>query len=229
MALTQAVTASVGGCDVDVYPDEIRLYLDDYTQDCGVESPDKLSSQQWAGAMMDIGFKLFKDKPILKIQSCPNQYNPDTVNRLCDVYIWLCYKYNQRICLEHFSMLSGIDMSIIHEWKNKRSRSYIYRDLDNNVIAFQNTVGLSPDQYSKIPTSIFADIHKKLVQNTMTAADDIMLSRSGVNSIAYRNAVQERYAQRQDTGGGSVDVVGLADQLGIASDVRGLIGANSDK
>jgi hypothetical protein len=63
------------------------------------------------------------------------------------------------------------------------------------------------------------EIYKKLIQNTMIAADDLVLSKAGVNSIAYRNAVQERYSSRAAESVQALDVGSIADQLGITGDV----------
>jgi hypothetical protein len=229
MASVDVVTAS-GAADVDIYADDISMYLAAFCDVVGVENPKDLSSMQWSGALRYIYSHVYKhNKSILKCDYDIKCYDIDKVNALCDYYIDMCLTYGQRICIEHFSYLSGIESQTICDWKNGMDRAYIYLDSDHNVISYNNSLSGNVSGVRKIPTSNFKAIYQKLVQSTITAADDIMLTRSGVNSIAYRNAVQERYAARQDTGAGSVDVVGLADQLGIAGDVGRLVSASGTK
>ena len=229
MASVDVVTAS-GAADVDIYADDVSMYLSGFCEFVGVDNPKDLSSMQWAGALRYIADHVYKNSGVLKKSSgINNAYDIDKVSKLCDLYISMCYTYGQRVCLEHFSHLSGIDFDCLYSWKNARYQGYIYLDSNNNVIDISNHNAAYINTLRKVPTKTAQDIYKRLVQNTVSAADDIMLSRSGVNSIAYRNAIQERYAARQDTGVGAVDVVGLADQLGISGDIRGLIGADSTK
>ena len=58
----------------------------------------------------------------------------------------------------------------------------------------------------------------------MTAADDLMLTRQGVNSIAYRNIVSERYQKQTKAQNNLLDSSDIALQLGISDQLQLLPG-----
>ena len=58
----------------------------------------------------------------------------------------------------------------------------------------------------------------------MTAADDLMLTKHGVNSIAYRNIVSERYQKQTKAQNNLLDSSDLALQLGISDQLQLLPG-----
>lgn len=207
----------VSSADIDIYADDIDLYLSEFLDMMGIDRQ-KISSMQWAAALRYICNHTFKrDNSCLLARSsglaCANDYNIIAVNALCDRYIDMCYTYGQRICVEHFSFLSGIAIQTLYQWSNDNRVVYVYSDIDSKDVLSSSVVD------GKRLTIRRNDIYKKLVQNTIIAADDLVLSKAGVNSIAYRNAVQERYASRAADQVQALDVGSIADQLGIASDV----------
>lgn len=194
---------------LEIYHDDIDLYIQEYIASRGLDR-NKIPSTQWAAALMYVNACTFRrDNSCLLDRSPQNtdQYNIIAVMALCDRYIYLCMDYNQRVCLEHFSFLSGIAIQTLYEWRYDSKPIYIY-DPEKGVV-----------RDSRQLTVRRSDVYKKLIQNTIIAADDLVLSKAGVNSIAYRNAVQERYASRAADQVQALDVGSIADQLGIASDV----------
>lgn len=199
----------------DVYQDDIELYLQEFF-DLRHIDPVKVSSMQWAAALMHVCNRMFKhDRDSLRDSHDKARYDIAIIDSLVDRYIALCYLYNQRICVEHFSFLSGIPFQTLYSWQNDRRPVYIYKNR-----AEKGLLGTEKLTITK------HDIYKKLVQNTVIAADDLLLTKAGVNSIAYRNAVQERYASRAADQVQALDVGSIADQLGIAGDVALIDGSS---
>ena len=63
-----------------------------------------------------------------------NAYDLDKVNRVCDIYINLCYEYDKEISIMGFSKLTGITTDTLHQWGAETSRpgssaSDIYKKL----------------------------------------------------------------------------------------------------
>lgn len=178
--------------EIDIFEDEIDLYLDEYIESRGLDR-NKIPSSQWAAAMMYINAHTFKNGDLLRQRNTINNepYDLDAVLALLNKYCFLCADYCQRICIDHFCLLSGITRATINYWANDMRRS-------NDKRAKQ--------------------VYVTLMENGMMAADDLMVSKSGVNSIAYRNAVQDRYNQylsKQDNKS-VIDTDDLVAKLGIA-------------
>lgn len=176
--------------DIDIYEDDIDLYIDEYIESRGLDR-NKIPSSQWAACMMFVNQHTFRNGDSLRnTRNRPYEYNLDAVQRLLNKYIFLCSDYCQRVCIEHFCLLSGITRATINYWANDLRRSN--------------------DEKAK-------QIYATLMDHSMMAADDLMISKSGVNSIAYRNAVNERYnafmaKQEEKT---AIDTAALERQLGI--------------
>jgi hypothetical protein len=105
----------------------------------------------------------------------------------------------------------------LYRWRDDNKRIYIYNCSGDSKEGISG-IGGNRDRL----TISRADIFKKLVENTMVSADDIMLSKSGVNSIAYRNAVQERYNSRRQDQQKTYDAGNIALQLGITDKLASL-------
>jgi len=174
---------------VEVYEDDITLYIAEYMESREIEDTRKLTSSMWAACLLYVHDRLFKnDNPLRQKGTRNHSYNLPLVQELLEKYIGLCCDHNQRICIDHFSLLSGIPKQTISYWATDQRRA--------------------GDSRAKA-------IYNRLVEASLMAADDLMLSRSGVNSIAYRNAVHDRYENRpkpQETG---VNLPDLATRLGI--------------
>ena len=148
--------------------------------------------------MQYVGNKVFKNRDDLLREpntwnNCP--YNLDKVLALVKKYIFMCNDHNQRICVEHFSMLSGIHKSTISLWANELRRS--------------------GDKKAK-------QIYMMLMDGSMQAADDLMISRTSVTSIAYRNATKERYdaVMNKAEENNVLDMDDLAVALGISDRLK---------
>lgn len=176
--------------DVSVYEDDIDLYLEEYIETRGLDR-NKISSIQWSAALMYVNRHVFKNNQRSLKGDTGYSYDLDAVTKLLDKYLFLCADFGQRVCVEHFCLLSGINKGTISYWSSDQRRT-------GNKRA--------------------KEIYKRLIESSLMSADDLMISRTGVNSIAYRNSVQERYNRyidkQKDTR--ALDTVGLAEKLGIA-------------
>lgn len=191
--------------NAEIYDDDIDLALAEYVESRNIEDERKMTSSMWAACMQFIGDKVFKNGDLLRDKNTWNNepYDLDKVLSLVKKYTFLCNDHNQRICVEHFSMLSGIHKSTISLWANELRRS--------------------GDKRAK-------QIYMLLMDGAMQAADDLMVSRTSVTSIAYRNATEQRYneyktKQQEPTIAMSADII---DRLGIAEELK-QIGTHPDE
>jgi len=183
--------------NVEVYEDDIDLALSEYLEIAGITDKSKITSSSWCAAMIYIGNRLFKNGEVLRQSATWNNepYDLDKVSALADKYIFLCSHYNQRVCVAHFCSLSGVDSATIYQWGTEARRA--------------------GDKRAKA-------ILEKLIEAALVSADDLMLSKSGVNSIAYRNAVNERYANREQKTEIKPELSSLASRLGITGQQKAL-------
>lgn len=140
---------------IEVFENDIQLYLSMFCEENGIEDMKKESQSTWEAALIYIQRHVFSDKSILK-SSTPlsgynnndynnkysnlnnsncNRYNIDIVNSICDYYIYMCYMYNKSISIQSFSRLTGINQDTIFDWGkniNKLSSSgcEVYKKLN---------------------------------------------------------------------------------------------------
>ena len=139
---------------IEVFENDIQMYLTMFCEENGIEDLKKESQSVWNAALMYIKRHVFNNNSVLK-SSTPlsgynnnnynnqysnlnnsncNRYNIDTVNGICDYYIYMCYVYNKSISIQSFSRLTGINQDTIFDWGkniNKLSSSgcEIYKKL----------------------------------------------------------------------------------------------------
>lgn len=115
---------------IEVYEDRISEYLDQYIDEHKIEDMHKEPQSRWNAALLYINKYLFKpNRDILKADniyktgnlvngnaSNCNAYDIDKVNRICDIYINLCYEYDKEISQMGFSKLTGISLETINQW-----------------------------------------------------------------------------------------------------------------
>ena len=140
---------------VELFENDIAVYLSMFCEENGIEDMKKESQSVWNAALMYIKRHVFNNNSVLK-SSTPlsgynnnnynnqysnlnnsncNRYNIDTVNSICDYYIYMCYVYNKSISIQSFSRLTGINQDTIFDWGkniNKLSSSgcEIYKKLN---------------------------------------------------------------------------------------------------
>ena len=183
---------------IEIYDSDIDYYLQEYIETRELDR-NKIPSSQWAAAMRYVHNHVFTGGNSLRQKNTINNepYNMDAVEQLLDKYIFLCMDHCQRICTEHFCLLSGLTKATISYWANDVRRA--------------------DDPRAK-------RIYKTLLENSVMSADDLMISRNGVNSIAYSNRIHAHYdafmsKQESKT---AIDVGDLAERLGITDRIKAL-------
>ena len=140
---------------VDVFENDIEMYLTMFCEENGIEDMKNESQSVWNGALMYIKRHVFNNSSVLK-SSTPlsgynnnnynnqysnlnnsncNSYNIDIVNSICDYYIYLCMMYNKEISINGFTFLTGISQDCIYAWGNNTrelstSGNEIYKKLN---------------------------------------------------------------------------------------------------
>ena len=118
---------------VEVFENDIDLYLKMFCEENGIEDMKKESQSVWNGALRYIRRHVFNNKDVLKsknniniynnnIPSTFNAYNYDTVNSICDIYIDLCFINDKEVSIIGFSNLTGIDTELIYNWGNENTK-----------------------------------------------------------------------------------------------------------
>lgn len=133
---------------VEVFENDIQLYLTMFFEEQGIEDMKKESQAVWNSCLRYIYKHVFKNTNSLKqsnniyninnpIPSTYNSYNYDTVLKILDIYIFdMCMRYDKEVSIIGFSTLTGIDESIIYDWGNGESgklstlSSKIYKKLN---------------------------------------------------------------------------------------------------
>lgn len=183
------------GQNVEVYENDISMYLAMYCESIGADNEYDMFPSQWNAALKYIYNNIFKHNPsILTIpHTVSNSYNLNAVNDLLDTYIFMCYSHNQEISIQGFSFLSGISRDTIHSWGNSNTRAYIYKDLQGNVINYTAISNLKEGEYVKVPSETASDIYKKLVENNEESLVCLMKDRRN-NPMKYLPILNKRHS-----------------------------------
>lgn len=118
---------------IEVFENDIQLYLTLFCEENGIEDMKKESQSVWNGALRYIRRHVFSNKDVLKskdniniynnnIPSTFNAYNYNTVNYICDIYIDLCFINDKEVSIIGFSNLTGIDTELIYNWGNENTK-----------------------------------------------------------------------------------------------------------
>lgn len=120
---------------IEVFENDIYLYLQEYIDTHNIEDMHKEPQSRWNAALLYINRNYFKIRPdILKTgnycdgnlkhgnSSNNNAYDIDIINNICDIYIDLCYEYDKEISILGFSKLTGINQDTFYDWGNGSSR-----------------------------------------------------------------------------------------------------------
>ena len=123
---------------IEVFENDIQMYLTMFCEENGIEDLKKESQSVWNAALMYIKRHVFNNNSVLK-SSTPlsgynnnnynnqysnlnnsncNSYNIDIVNSICDYYIYLCMMYDKEVSVIGFCNLTGISQDCIYAWAN---------------------------------------------------------------------------------------------------------------
>lgn len=129
---------------VEVFENDIDLYLNQYCERRQIEDMTKESQSIWNAALMYIRRYVFPDVKMLKLShnipgnsimsSNYNIYDYDLVDEICNYYIYICMENDKEVSIIGFSNLTGIPYKTIYEWGYETRRlsqkgSEIYQKL----------------------------------------------------------------------------------------------------
>lgn len=147
---------------VEVFENEIQMYLSMFCESNAIESEYDILPSQWNAALSYIYKHVIKPNPdILTIpHTVSNSYNINAVDDLLEMYIYMCYCHNQEISIKGFCLLSGISRDTIHSWGNSNTRAYIYKDLQGNIIS-DIAVNNLKEAFSVVLDQVLAGMNKR--------------------------------------------------------------------
>ena len=119
---------------IDVYENDIDIYLHEFIQTQYIEDMRKESQSVWNACLMYIQRHVFTDRDNLRLKtniqnensnilSNYNSYDYELINNILDYYIYLCNSYNKEISIMGFSKLTNIPYGTIEEWGNNYNNS----------------------------------------------------------------------------------------------------------
>lgn len=104
---------------MDVLMDGFEAAVLDFCSRYGIQDMRQEKNSVWNACMIDINEKYIKGSKDLYINgSIAAGYDPDTLNKLLDIYIKYSALYNKVIILNYFCNLVGIDNTTIDLWKD---------------------------------------------------------------------------------------------------------------
>ena len=180
--------------NVEVYENDIEMYLQMYCERYHVKDEYDMFPSQWNAALKFICNHVFKTNPhILKIpHTVSDGYNLHAVNELLEMYIFMCYSHSQEISITGFCFLSGISRETIHSWGGSRTRSYVYKDKNGNVIDYTAISNLKEGEYIKEASSTASDVYKKLVEQNEESLVCLLKDRR-YNPLKYLSILNRRH------------------------------------
>lgn len=114
------------GNTIDVYENDISLYLHQYMNDRSMTDDDmsKAPQSKWNAALLYVNKYLFKPNRDRLLVEPPlsDAYNIELIDSICNIYIDLCYEYDKEISIMGFSKLTGINQDTFHRWGNRETR-----------------------------------------------------------------------------------------------------------
>lgn len=134
---------------VEVFENDIQLYLSMFCEENGIEDMKKESQSVWNSALMYIKRHVFSTSDILKshnniinnnnsIDSNYNAYNYELVNSVCDYYIYICMLNDKEVSAIGFSLLTGIDRYTLATWRDEGTKlSTLSSDIGKKISDFR--------------------------------------------------------------------------------------------
>ena len=123
---------------IDIFENDIDQALAMFCEEQGIDDLRAIPQTVWNAALMYVRKMVFpapdrlkRHRPLpgyinnnydnqysnLNNTDC-NAYDIDTVNSVCDYYIYLCNVYNKGVTISGFCYLTGISQYTVYEWGN---------------------------------------------------------------------------------------------------------------
>ena len=172
--------------EIEVFENDIDLYLKLFCEEQGIEDMRTSSQSVWNAAMMYIKRHVFSTTIILKSSkpltgynnnnynnqysnlnnSNCNSYNIDLVDSICDYYIYICNLYNKGVTISGFCKLTGISEETIYEWgRNENKLSTSGLNVYQKLIAEYEQSAESKLWGNKNPVAVMAILNKRFGWN----------------------------------------------------------------
>lgn len=119
--------------NIEIYENDIDLYLHQFMIDNDIQDLRAASQSVWNACLMYICRHVFRGTDKLKSKQMTqngeftgltnyNAYDYESINRLCDYYIYLCTLYDKEISQIGFGNLTGINPDTFWDWGNERNK-----------------------------------------------------------------------------------------------------------
>lgn len=105
---------------VDVFKDDIDMYINLWMEERHVEDMCKASQNRWYNCCKYIYEHVFKINPkyLKDDNNINNAYDTDKVNEVLDIYIDLCNDYEKVVNIVGFTFFTGIHRDTLNGWVN---------------------------------------------------------------------------------------------------------------
>lgn len=129
----QVSIEQVGAEDIQVFENDIDLYLHRFCEENNINDLKKESQSVWNSCLRFVYKNVFKngilkqrkciDNPNSKISSTYNSYNYELVLDILDIYVYdMCMKFDKEVSILGFSTLTGIPEQLIYNWGNEQTK-----------------------------------------------------------------------------------------------------------
>lgn len=105
---------------VDVFKDDIDMYINLWMEERSIEDMCKVSQNRWYNCCKYIYENVFKVNPkyLKDDNNINNAYDTDKVNEVLDIYIDLCNDYEKVVNIVGFTFFTGIHRDTLNGWVN---------------------------------------------------------------------------------------------------------------
>ena len=105
---------------VDVFKDDIDMYINLWMEERSIEDMCKVSQNRWYNCCKFVYENVFKVNPkyLKDDNNINNAYDTDKVNEVLDIYIDLCNDYEKVVNIVGFTFFTGIHRDTLNGWVN---------------------------------------------------------------------------------------------------------------
>lgn len=105
---------------VDVFKDDIDMYINLWMEERSIEDMCKVSQNRWYNCCKHVYENVFKVNPkyLKDDNNINNAYDTDKVNEVLDIYIDLCNDYEKVVNIVGFTFFTGIHRDTLNGWVN---------------------------------------------------------------------------------------------------------------
>lgn len=103
-----------------IYPSNFEMYMDQFCTENNIDSLSAVHPNIWNAVLIYVYQNTFANNKST-IQESNGYYKADVLETVCDIYIYLCYKYGKIPSITGFCFLTGIDNNTVREWNEESS------------------------------------------------------------------------------------------------------------